>query len=455
MKDLEKFIASDFYSGNKVLLSLFKIIRKEHPKFESPNLEKEKLFKKIFPGESYEESKLRYIFSDLAKLTEEFIVLKELGTDPVRKKLLLMDYYLRNDLEKYFNQIFEDSVKTQLKAPIKDAGWFFNQYLLEEKAYIYSQYQKSRSLDNNLQTLVNYLDLFYVTNKLKHSGEMLTREMLLKVSYNKPLLDAIMAHIDSGKFEGYTAVEVYHCIIKMHTTPDDEQYYKKLLALLEIHSSEFTREELVDLYVFAQNYCTNRINGGQTEYLSEVFFLYKKMIELDAIYENGYVRPNVFKNIVTVGIRLGEYEWIEQFIEEYKEKLDPKSRENAINYNMAWLEYARKDYKKALRFLATADMMDVFYQLGAKCLLLKIYYETQEVDAFYALTESFYVYLRRNTLIADFQKDVHLSFIKFIKQLMKVRLERDRKGAEKLREELSEAKNVLDLSWFLKKLEEI
>lgn len=455
LKDLEKFIGSDFYSGNDMLRQVFKLLKKEHPKFESPVLEKEKLFKKLFPGEPYEESKLRYLFSDLAKLIEEFIIIKELSADPIRKKLLLMDYYRRHDLEKYFNQVFEDSVKSQLKAGIKDAGWFFNQYLLEEKAYIYSQYQKSRSIDNNLQTLVNYLDLFYITNKLKHSGEMLTREMLLKVSYKKPLLDAIIEYVSSGKFEGYTAVEIYHCIVMMHTTPDDDRHYKKLLELLEIHAAEFTREELVDMYVFAQNHCTNRINSGQTRYLAEIFHLYKKMIELGAIYENGYVRPNVFKNIVTVGIRLEEFNWIESFIQEYKEKLDPKTRENAVNYNMAWLEYAKKEYKKALRHLSTADMMDIFYQLGAKCLLLKIYYETQDIDAFYALTESFYVYLRRNNQIADFQKEVHLNFIKSIKQLMKIRLERDKKGAKKMHGELTEVKNVLDLSWFLKKLDEV
>lgn len=455
LRDFEKFIDSDFFSGNIQVRSLFKLLKKEHPKMESPALEKENLFKKLFPKEKYEESKLRHLFSDLAKMLEEFIIIRELSSEPVRKKLLLLEYYERRGLEKYFNQIFEDSIKVQLKAPIKDAGWFFNQYLLEEKAYTFSQRLKSRSLDNNLQTLVNYLDLFYITNKLKHSGEMLTREMLLKVSYNKPFLEEIVTYISDGKFKGHTAVEIYERIVLMHTHPEEDAHYRRLLELLETHADEFSKEELVDMYVFAQNFCTNRINSGHPEYLKEIFHLYKKMIALDAIFENGYVRPNVFKNIVTVGIRLEEFDWIEQFIDDYKDKLDPKTRENAVNYNMAWLEYAKKNYKKALRFLANADLMDIFYLLGAKCLLLKIYYETENLDAFYALTESFYMYLRRNNQIADFQKEAHLQFIKTIKQLMKLKMERDKKGARKMHEELSAEKNVLDLSWFLKKLDSI
>jgi hypothetical protein len=284
---------------------------------------------------------------------------------------------------------------------------------------------------------------------------MLTREMLLKVNYNKPFLEDIITYISDGKFKGHVAVEVYESIVLMHIQPDNHFHYQNLLSLLEIHADEFSKEELVDMYVFAQNFCTNRINSGHAEYLAEIFKLYKKMISLDAIFENGYVRPNVFKNIVTVGIRLEEFEWIEKFIHDYKEKLEPKTRENAVNYNMAWLEYAKKEYKKALRFLANADLMDIFYLLGAKCLLLKIYYETENTEAFYALTESFYVYLRRNNQIADFQKEAHLNFTKVIKQMMKLKLERDKKGAKKMHEELSAEKNVLDLSWFLKKLEAI
>lgn len=454
-RDFEKFLHSDLYQGSNALLPLFQILKSHFPRLDSPALEKKKVFRKLFPREEFDENKMRHLLSVLGKALEEFIVMRELAADPMRKKLLLLDYYRRAGLEKYYVQIFDDALKSQQKATIKDALWFFNQYLLEEKAYIYSQYQKSRSLDNNLQTLSDNLDLFYITNKLKHSGEMLTREMLLKVTYHKPLLDEVIAYVDQSSFTRYPAVHIYYLIILMHQEPEKNVHYHKLIELLDEHKGHFTREELVDMYVFAQNYCTNRINSGHSEYLREIFSLYRKMIELDAIYENGYVRPNVFKNIVTVGIRLEEYDWVEKFIENQKEKLDPKHKEHALNYNLAWLHYARKDFKKALRHLAHADMMDIFYQLGARCLQLKIYYETLEDSAFYALTDSFYVYLRRNEQIADFQKNAHLLFVRTIKRLMRIRLEKDRQAAAVLREELLEAKNVLDLNWFLKKLDEI
>jgi hypothetical protein len=454
MKELERFLKSPFFNSNEVILKLFGLLKKDHPDFESAWLEKEKLYYKVFDDKEYDESKLRYLFSDLAKLIEEYIQIRELRKNPVQQKLFLLDYYMKTDLEKYFMQIFDETAKTRSKQQIRDAQYYFHEYLLEEKAYNYSQRQKSRSIDTNLQAMVNNLDLFYISTKLKHSGEMLTREMLLKITYKKPLLKEVTELLSGHTYDEHISVLIYYHVVMMHEQPDDPAHYRDLLDLLEKHRASFTSEEIVDLYVFAQNYCTNRINSGDLGYLREIFDLYKRMISMDAIYEMGYVRPNVFKNIVTVGLRLEEYDWTESFIEDHRQKLEPKHMESAVNYNMAWLHFARKEYKKALRLLSSIEFMDIFYILGAKCLLLKTYYELEETDAFYSLTESFYVYLRRNTQIADYQKQSHMNFIRSIKTLMKLRLERDRKGASKFLEELESAK-VLDLNWFRKKVAEI
>ncbi|MGQ3131517.1 MAG: hypothetical protein ACT6RE_05970 [Flavobacteriales bacterium] len=454
MQEFERYIHSSLFNVNKAVIQLFEILKEYFPDFTSEKLNRTLVAERLF-GEP-EENKLRYAASDLAKLLEDYIMWHEFQKSEAKKRLYLLDYYRKTDLEKYFYQIFDEATKQQIKDPIKDSTWFFNQYLLEENVYMYSQLKKSRSLDNNLQTLVNYLDLFYISNKLKHSGEMLTREALLRVEYKKPLLSDVLRFLELREIEGYMAVEMYFCVVQMHLQPESVEYYYRLLTLLDENRDQFSREELVDLYVFAQNYCTARINAGKIEFLQEVFNLFKKMIELEAIYDDvGHIRLNVFKNIVTVGIRLGEFDFVEQFIENYKNKLEADKRESAILYNTAWLQYARRDFKSALRLLSQAEFADIFYLLGSKCLQLKIFYETDDQDAFYALCESFYVYLRRNKVIAEFQKEAHLEFIKYIKQLARLRSEKDTKGAEKLHTKLSEQVGLIDRTWFLRKLEEI
>ena len=50
LKLFREFIRSPYHNKNKNVISLFEIIRKFSPSFNDPNLTKEKVFKKIFPG---------------------------------------------------------------------------------------------------------------------------------------------------------------------------------------------------------------------------------------------------------------------------------------------------------------------------------------------------------------------------------------------------------------------
>ena len=103
--------------------------------------------------------------------------------------------------------------------------------------------------------------------------------------------------------------------------------------------------------------------------------------------------------------------------------------------------------------LNNVEYMDVYYILDSKILLLKTYYELEEVDAFYSLIDSFYVYLRRNELISDYQKTICLNFVKFVKKLMRIKLG-DKAAAEKLLQELNENQQVASISWLIKKTQE-
>lgn len=56
---------------------------------------------------------------------------------------------------------------------------------------------------------------------------------------------------------------------------------------------------------------------------------------------DGYLSPWTYKNIVIAALRAGEFEWTEQFIKSYKNKLNEKFRINAFNYNMGYLLFLK------------------------------------------------------------------------------------------------------------------
>ena len=281
---------------------------------------------------------------------------------------------------------------------------------------------------------------------------MLTRQNFLNSEYTTRLREEIMAHLKNSDYSEHPAIEIYHMVLLTLVEEQNENHFRKLLQLLKEYPKFFAPEELRDLYFLAQNYCTKKINQGHRSYLRDYFNLSKLLLEKDLVYENGYILPSSFKNIVTVGLRLEEYDWVENFIYTYKNKLAPKYRENAFTYNLAWLHFFKEEYRKTLRLLSHVEYMDVYYILDSKILLLKTYFELEDVDAFFSLCDSFYVYLRRNELISAYQKNICLNFVKYVKRLMRARLG-DNRASQGLLAEIRDASQVASISWLLKKAE--
>lgn len=99
-------------------------------------------------------------------------------------------------------------------------------------------------------------------------------------------------------------------------------------------------------------------------------------------------------------------------------------------------------------------MGDIFYELGSRALLLKVFYELQEHTAFYNHLDAFYNFVRRNKVMSEAQKQSHKRFISLLRQLMRVRTERNKVLGWKLRQDIVQ-QGVLDSTWFHRKLDEL
>jgi hypothetical protein len=264
----------------------------------------------------------------------------------------------------------------------------------------------------------------------------------------------MVKYLNNATFDFVPAIRIYRLIHKALTEPDNQQNYAELLRSLDEHSNLFSKPEQRGMYVFAQNYCIKRINRGEAGALKQIFDLYQAMVDKDLIYEGNYVSQPDFKNIVTTGLRLGEVEWVSGFIEEFKGKLNPEFSENAYTYSMAWVHFTRREFDKALRMLLRVEFNDVYYHLDSKSLLMKVYYEMDEYDAFFSLVDAFKIYLRRNKFISEFQRETYHNFILLINKLMKVKLRKNSMTAV-LHEEVCSTKPAADLIWLKTKSEEL
>jgi hypothetical protein len=254
---------------------------------------------------------------------------------------------------------------------------------------------------------------------------------------------------------------MYFRLYLMLTDPDS-RFYFEALEILRQKERFFGKAELVEIYNYFQNYCIERINKGEELFLGEIFKLYQSQLEQDLMIEDGYLSEWHYKNIVTTGIRLREMEWVERFIERYREKLRPEVMSNAYRFNLASFHYAARRYDKVLDLLTRVEYSDLRYNLGAKALLLRTYYDLGEYDALHSLTESLKQYLHRNKLMADFRREGYANLFRLTRRaaLLKANFPfySDRKIKQelaRLNKNLAEASTVFNKGWLLEKVREL
>ena len=179
------------------------------------------------------------------------------------------------------------------------------------------------------------------------------------------------------------------------------------------------------------------------------------MINKGIIFAEGELSPWYFKNIVVVALRLGRYDWTENFIKDYSHKLPESFRSNAITYNLAQVYFHQKQHGKVIEQLRNVEYEDVAYNLGSKAMLISTYYETDEVEPLYSLLESFRAYLNRHKHdIPQNRRQNYINLIRFTKKLLRI-LPGDNKSIDKLKTEISATKNITGASWLKEKIAEL
>ena len=86
-------------------------------------------------------------------------------------------------------------------------------------------------------------------------------------------------------------------------------------------------------------------------------------------------------------------------------------------------------------------------------MLLKTYYELEEILAMDSLIDSFRIYLRRNKLISKEVKQRYLNVLRFVKKLSNT--PNDVAAIEKVKKQIHDCKALADKNWILEKVEEL
>jgi len=449
LRFLKRFLESKMYNQNTKVITLFNHLRVQTTR-EHPNFSKELMHKKLFPGKPFKDKHIRDIMSYLFKGLETFLALNEYQKDTGRALLDLSKAYRKKKLTRLFETTIFDMERLNHQSEKRDVDYHAFDYQIQQEK-LHAILLKGRTVANNLQQVSDSLDISYMANRLRQCCAMLSHQSVYNIQYDMGLADAVLQEVERKELLHIPAIRIYYYGYLALTNTENIQYFKALQGSLKTGVERFEIEEMKDIYLLAINIGIKNLNQGLLQFIPDLLEIYKSGVDKKILLTNGLISPFTYKNIIALALRTKQFDWVQQFIEQYRYSIDSSNSEAIYAYNLAKLRYETKDFKGALSYLLkTSSGGDLYVSLDTKILLSRIYYEQDDLDALENIVESFRIFIRRSKIIS-YHKTSYSNFINCLVKLIATN-PYDKAAKSKLYQDIEEMQPLPDKYWFLEQL---
>ncbi|MEO1450790.1 MAG: hypothetical protein AAFV07_14770 [Bacteroidota bacterium] len=455
-KQWGRFVHAAYFNTHKNTARLYDYLARYYPELTAPHLKSEIVFEALFPGQPYRDDWLRTLRKYLLQLLSEFLGIHRFREDPV----WLGIFKVTALQEKAHPAMFERQLKRinqsfKQDSPQSETNLLQGFYLADLQFTHHVQQDHQQALAD-LQIANQRLDHFYLWAKLRLlCGEINLRTLVGAQPYESEPVTLLWPYLEAQLATFPAPLQAYiHAAHFLSGRPDEESAYLRLRELLGTSANGMEHSDLLNFYGFAVNYAYRAYRRGQPHRLQDMLDLYREMLALNLLIEGGHISEANYRNITTLSLRLGEYEWGANFVEGYKPQLPENIRDSAYRYNLAHVYYYQRHYGMALKLMQWVAVSDVFYALSFRVLQLKIYFDQQEIEVFYSHVQSTRIFIRRlgNKQVPPSRREAYRNFVKLARQIF--RLKHEGKGdSDQILTEISQADYLVEKEWLLAKME--
>jgi hypothetical protein len=447
-------------STNKISI-LYDILRKEYPEFSGECLQKESVFSKVYPGENYSDKKMRNIQYELSKVIEFYLIHNDIICDHAQFKMHFVNQLEKRNLGKLYS-IKMNAIDDEFdKQDNRDEDYYLQKYILANKKRVYNE--------NRMAVGKNELTYRFLNEEIEHFTNHFLPVIFKQLSLAKYFRDYLNIETDTGLYDhivGYfrdhsellssnESLLIWNKFLLLDQSNAGKNDIIELKCLLDKNRNSFKELDYQYLYTDLLNFCTKKYSADETKYKEILLGLLKDCIDKEVYLRSGYIHEQNYTAVVFIALSLGELELAEGFILKYKDALLPEFREDIYSYNYALYYFKLKNYDKALEMLRTAKSGDFYFKLGVNDLLLKIFYEMNSIEPALLLVDSYKHFISRNEMMPPEYKTSHGKFLKYYKEIIKIKSGSDETSADYLAEKLKSEKDVSSKAWLTEKLREL
>ncbi len=444
-RQLRKFVRSPYFNSRKDVIALFDYIDKYIDSGGAPKMAKEKAFAYVYKKQTFDVDMFYYPMSYLTQIIQKYMVINELENDTPQYQYFLSKALRNRGIDKIYEKTVIEAKKHIEHNVLRNAQYHYLIYRLRFEEFA-ARHRLKRSGDFELQEMTNDFHFYAIAEVLQLAYVLSAHQSIAKKSYIQPLLTSVLSIAEN--YLDIPAVAAHFYAYKTQSGEDIEGiYFNKLKNELTENQKLFTENELRDLLTVAINYAIRRQNSGELNFTREAILLYRWGFDNHILLDNGILSPYDYKNTLQLALKIEEYDWAEKFLNDFKPFLPEKERENIYKYNLAIFHFRKKDYSTAMTLLQEVNLKETLFNLDARRLLARIYYDFNEMTALESHIESSKVYIHRQKDIG-YHKEAYANFFRFLEKIYKSNLAIST-IKEDIRTEITETKLLVEKEWLL------
>ena len=439
-----QFIAFPLFNKEQYVVALYEVIARQ---LNAPP-DNAAIFARLYPGEPFNDGRIRYLKAQLFSLLKQFIFFTQRG---ILFEDVAVFRYLR---EKKLTELYQKE-QNKLQAdrqalPPESSASYLYRYALAFEWHNYHT-KTNRVATEYLAQLNQNLDVFFIVEKLKLACTAFNLQRLYNVQADTSLLEPILLHIQARQLhEQHPLLGIYYHAYQMLVN-NEAAFYHQLTANLLDKARNYPVDEIKDAYLLAMNFCIQEINKGNTDFYKEAFLLYEQGIQKEILLENGYLSPITYSNAITIALRGKDFKNAFQFIETNKKILQGSEQEGYYFFNLSKYYFETGNFEKVIELYYHSNIKELLLNIQVRVIQIKAFYEKNEWELCQNLTDNLKQLLSRKGILA-YHKDNYDNFCKIFKQLLALN-PYDKNARQKLADKTNRLAPLTEKGWLLEKMQ--
>jgi len=418
------------YQKSGSIYKLYNYLKKNHPDLTKEKLERKIVEKKLFKEKANPE---RTLFDTSSKLTaklKSFITIQELEKQEVDQNFLYLEALKSRKLDELFFRKAESLQQKWDEDSIPGIEHFYHQYKLKVLKFSHPNFSVQKiKKESELKNIIDLLDQHYVAAKMYYS--LIYNINNVNSITEKYSIIKILNNFEDAVFSNKVKIRLLYHFLIAYKSSNFRDFKEIKSTFFDIHHY-FTQSEKHDLVDVLKYFFYSKRH--EVKVTKELFDIVKFSLNESLLLEDGYLSNQSFDNCIQFAKANNEIEWIEKFMENYKDVLHEKDKEDYLAFGKYIVLFYKNQFDDALEKLSLIRIKKPIRLAQLNCCKLQCLYELKYEDAFHQAINSSNQYLsnHKEDLKQNFNFTMFKNFISFIKKIFSIERKSNTNKNEKI-----------------------